>query len=192
MSDRDATQTDASRGSEDAGVRRRALLAIAGILVALLPLAVIVRADEDQPAKFDDPALNRGVGRMLTAVKRAELIFVGAVRSLGPPPRVKSGRVKALQTVTYRVQDVLKGQLEDTAKEVIIHHVVVGRSRTGHPGPDKNELSPTLFQLGSVLVVMASRERIDGMVWVSVDEDVGTFPATAQNLDAIKKLLAGP
>src|SRR5262249_56124354 len=52
------------------------------VLVALFPLAQV---------SFQDPFLNKGQKRLTSNLRQADLIFVGTVIHVGPPPKFKSG-----------------------------------------------------------------------------------------------------
>jgi len=102
----------------------------------------------------------------------------------------------ALQEVRYKVDEVLKGQEPELSpccgvlfaktSGLGVQHVVVGGSRTADPSPEANRLSPSLFAVGSRLVVIAKRES---SMWLGSDEDYGVIAATDSNVAAIKELL---
>ena len=148
------------------------------VLVALFPLAQV---------SFQDPFLNKGQKRLTSNLRRADLIFVGTVVHVGPPPKFRSGGFMALQEVRYKVENVLKGVLPAGTAELDIQHVVVGGSRTADASPEANRLSPTVFAPGSHRVVIARRES---SMWLGSDEDYGVIAASDSNLTAIKQLLS--
>ena len=157
------------------------------VLVALFPLTQV---------SFQDPFLNEGQKRLTSNLKLADLVFVGTVVHVGPPPKFKSGGFMALQEVRYKVDEVLKGQEPELSpccgvlfaktSGLGVQHVVVGGSRTADPSPEANRLSPSLFAVGSRLVVIAKRES---SMWLGSDEDYGVIAATDSNVAAIKELL---
>jgi len=149
-------------------------------------LILIVALSALAQVSFQDPFLNKGQKRLASNLRRADLVFVGTVVHVGPPPKFRSGRFMALQEVRYKVEDVLKGALPGGTGALKVQHVVVGGSRTADPSPEANRLSPIVFAPGSRLVVVASRQS---SMWLGSDEDYGVIPATDLNLVAIKELL---
>ena len=148
------------------------------VLVALFPLTQV---------SFQDPFLNEGQKRLTSNLKLADLVLVGTVVHLGPPPKFKSGGFMALQEVRYKVDEVLNGVLPAKTSELDVQHVVVGGSRTADPSPEANRLSPSLFAVGSRLLVIAKRES---SMWLGSDEDYGVIAPTDSNLRVIKQFLS--
>jgi hypothetical protein len=89
-------------------------------------------------------------------VRRAELIFVGLVDQIGQPPFAWSGVGKALQSVTYRVERVLKGSFTDPTIEVL--HVVLEGAADANPDPQRPGLDENLVAPANRLIVFASFE----------------------------------
>jgi hypothetical protein len=79
-----------------------------------------------------------------------ELIFVGTVESVGPPPPHWSGMLPAYQEVHYRVDQAIKGE---TGPQMVAIHPVVRDSPTAEPG-NVPRLSCQLFHCGATLLVM--------------------------------------
>ena len=146
-------------------------------------LSVLVALSALAQVSFQDPFLNNGQKRLTSNLRQADLIFVGTVIHVGPPPRFKSGGFMALQEVRYKVDEVLNGVLPAKTSELDVQHVVVGGSRTADPSPEANRLSPSVFAVGSRLVVIAKRES---SMWLGSDEDYGVIAATDSNVAAIK------
>jgi hypothetical protein len=80
-----------------------------------------------------------------------ELIFVGIVERVGPPPAQWSGPLASYQEVRYVVDETIKGDPHGSRLAVI--HPVVRDSPTAEPG-DVPGLSSRLFRLGARLLVM--------------------------------------
>jgi len=80
-----------------------------------------------------------------------ELIFVGTIESVGPPPSHWSGPLAAYQEVHYRVDQTIKG--EPIGPHMVAIHPVVRDSPTAEPG-NVPGLSCRLFQCGATLLVM--------------------------------------
>src|SRR5215467_7470729 len=93
-------------------------------------LSVSVALSAVAQVSFQDPFLNKGQKRLTSNLRQADLIFVGTVIHVGPPPKFKSGRFMALQEVRYKVDEVLKGALPGGTGALKVQHVVVGGSRT--------------------------------------------------------------
>jgi hypothetical protein len=102
---------------------------------------------------------------------RNDLIFVGVVAAIGPPPREWGGQQGAFQEVVYRVERTIAGVIPDPL--VSIRHAVVRESPLAQPG-DAPGLSARLFTPGSRLVVMAVREAPG--TWLAPSEHFGAMP----------------
>lgn len=90
------------------------------------------------------------------AIDTANIIMVGEIVEVGPPPAFWSGLFAAYQDVRYKVIDVFKGTLP--TKEVLVAHPVVHNSVTAdksHPG-----LSPALFSVGNRLIILLGERPI--------------------------------
>jgi hypothetical protein len=79
-----------------------------------------------------------------------ELIFVGTVESIGPPPDHWRGPLASYQEVRYRVEETIKGI---AGPRLLVIHTVVKGSPTAEPG-DVPGLSSSLFFGGARLLVM--------------------------------------
>lgn len=103
--------------------------------------------------------------------ERGDLIFVGTVESVGPPPGQWSGPVATYQEVRYRVEETIKGTV--AAHEIGVLHAVVRNGPTAEPG-DVPGLSSWLFASGSKVVVMAVHDAFGP--WVAPSEYFGAMP----------------
>jgi outer membrane protein assembly factor BamB len=117
-------------------------------------------------------------------VQKRSLIFVGTVLSLGKPPANWSGYLPAYQTVHYKVEKVLKGQLN--AAEIAVEHIVVWGSKTAQSW-DTPGLSTVLFAVGSKLIAFAQKSQ-DG-VWKELDEDLGAIPFSDDSIRKVETAL---
>ena len=124
------------------------------------------------------PVITEGYLRELS--KEMDLIFVGTVASVGNPPRGWSGYAGSYQTVTYKVEKVLKGKYD--TPEISIQHIVVYGSNTAQDG-DKPGLSSKLFAVKTKLIVSAQQSN-EGR-WKALSEDASALPATE---DWLKKM----
>ena len=82
---------------------------------------------------------------------RSEVIFVGTVQGVSPPPRYWSGPLASYQEVRYRVDETITGDIP--GPELVVVHAVVSHSPTAEPG-DIPSLSTRLFGQGARLLVM--------------------------------------
>lgn len=151
----------------------------AAALAALLALGAggVATADDDVAAgvKF--------ASRLVEAVTAADLVFRGTVQSVGDPPAVRSGRIRAVQTVTYRVERVLLGDAA-VGTSIQVAHVVVSGSANAEPG--ENRLSTRRFRPGNVLLVVA-RTRDGG--YTDIDESYGTLEDSPEALRLLERLV---
>jgi hypothetical protein len=86
----------------------------------------------------------------------------------------------------------LKGELAaDRRSSFAVGHPLIKASRYATPAetPGGLALSPKIFKPGGQLVVMASQIDAALGVWHETDMDVGTWPASDQNLSVIRKLI---
>ena len=116
--------------------------------------------------------------------KSMDLVFVGTVASLGNPPSGWSGYAGSYQTVTYKVERILKGKYD--TPQITIQHILVYGSNTAASG-DKPGLSPELFAVKAKLIVSA--QKIEEGRWKSLSEDAGALPATDEWLKKIESAL---
>jgi hypothetical protein len=128
------------------------------------------------------PVITEGYLKELS--KEMDLIFVGSVLSVGKPPRGWSGYGGSYQTVQYKVEKILKGQLEEP--QITIQHIVVYGSNTAQEG-DKPGLSPELFSVNAKVIV--SSQKTESGTWKSLSEDAGALPATQDWLQKMESAL---
>ncbi len=168
---------------------RTALRPFITVLIASLS-CVATGCDQTSTTQFDDESLNASRKRIDESARRSDCVFVGAVAKVGQPPPAITGRAPPLQTVTYRVERVLRGALSsDSSSEVQVQHLVMGGSRNTGPDVNASQLSPRVFAAGRKLIVMVAHRN--GR-WHDVSENYGTLPATEANLRALESLLARP
>ena len=103
--------------------------------------------------------------------ERRDLIFVGIVEGIGPPPRTWSGLLNSYQEVVYRVEQPITGLAP--ARLIVVRHAVVRGSPTAEPG-DAPGLAASLFAPGARLVVMAVRDMLGP--WFAPSEHFGAMP----------------
>ena len=103
--------------------------------------------------------------------ERRELIFVGTVEAVGPPPTVWSGPAAAYQEVRYRVDEAIRGDAE--AGPILVLHAVVRNSPTAEPG-DVPSLSSWLFGPGARVVVVAVHDTLGP--WYAPSVYFGAMP----------------
>lgn len=117
--------------------------------------------------------------------RESELIFVGAVERLGPPPPHWSGYYASHQQVWYRVDETIKGAVAE--RELVVSHLVVKNSPTADPDGAVG-LSRRLFADGARLLVMA-RAATEGQC-SSPSERFGAMPLSAALVEQIRGLVA--
>ena len=132
--------------------------------------------------RFDDDLLNKNSFRIKANAKVADLIFVGTITTLGPPPRREP--LKAIQTVTYALDHTVKGS--PSGSLVNVAHRVVSGSR--HADPTAGQLSETMFAPGRTLIVFVKKGN---SAFEDFDENLGTIPYSRSNEKALVKLLKG-
>lgn len=115
--------------------RKRGLLVLLGLFGMLL-VAMPVRA-----APSD------------ALLRRADLVFAGRVRRIGPPPGEYSGAATALQEVRYDVLRVFKGQVDGDARRAAVAHPIIALSATASRRAPR--LSEAMFTRGNELLVFA-------------------------------------
>jgi len=100
-----------------------------------------------------------------------DLLFVGRIVSIGPPPRVWIGFVVVRQDVTYDVLRVLRGAV--SGPQIVVGHVVC----TGSPTGDKsaNSLDLAAFAIGRTVIVGAVDDRV-GREALGNDERLAFLP----------------
>jgi len=128
------------------------------------------------------PVITEGYLRELS--KGMDLIFVGTVVSIGNAPRGWSGYGGSYQTITYKVEKILKGQLE--TPQISVQHIVVYGSNTAQRG-EKPGLSSELFATNAKLIVSA--QKTDEGKWKALSEDASALPATDEWLKKMESAL---
>ena len=120
--------------------------------------------------------------RFAELVRESNIIFIGVVKEVGSTPGFWSGRIPSYQTVTYTVEDVLKG---NPISEITVAHVVVSGSKTARK--DEPGLSTSLFRKDNRLIVIAV--KTDHGEWKSLHENLGSVPHSEETLNKIKSFL---
>jgi hypothetical protein len=118
----------------------------------------------------------------------ANLIAVGTVQALGPPPGMWSGLVAAYQEVTYRPVTYLKVVPPWLPRwdRLEVLHPVVALSRTADP--EHPRLRADLFHPGAELVLFL---RDENGRWAAMEENYGAVPLTPEVEGLLAKTL-GP
>jgi hypothetical protein len=125
---------------------------VIGWLEDRLPEAAFGTSGSGMPS---DDGLPAGTAtRARQNLHAADVVFVGDVLDVGTRPPAWSGRAVARQTVRYRVDDWLKGYLDE--RHVAVDHLVVASSR--HADGDAVGLTPTIFAPDKRLIVFVRFE----------------------------------
>lgn len=152
-------------------------------LFVLTPIGSPVGCLADQPKVAS--VCKEAPKRIVDSIRDANLVFQGEIKSIGPPPTFWSGSVvKARQSVTYRVEEILLGELK-SGSEFVIRHVVLDGTKNTEPG--ENRLSKKRFRVGSslFLIVVQHGEYIKELDW-----SYGTLVGTRENKKLIKSIIA--
>jgi hypothetical protein len=128
------------------------------------------------------PVITEGYLRELS--KEMDLIFVGAVVSVGKPPYGWSGYAGSYQTVTYKVEKVLKGKYD--TPQISVEHIVVYGSNTAQSG-ERAGLASELFAPNAKLIV--SVQKTEEGIWKALSEDASALPATDEWLRKMESAL---
>jgi hypothetical protein len=128
-----------------------------------------------------EAASNTASSDLAALCRASDGAWVGEVLSVGAPPKMFSGVVAALQPVTYRVKETIKGPTG--LEQVQVSHAVVQGSESAEPS-DRPALSASRFAVGALLIVMAQRN--DRGQWVALDERHGAVPLSPQGLAEVK------
>lgn len=118
------------------------------------------------------------------AGQACEVIFVGAVESVGPPPAHWSGPLAAYQEVRYRVDQTIKGPV--VGPRLVVIHPVVRDSPTAEPG-DVPGLSSRLFSCGATLLVMGAGHP--GGLCHATSEHFGAMPYSRLLAEQVRAFL---
>ena len=113
-----------------------------------------------------------------------ELIFVGTIESVGPPPSHWSGPRAAYQEVRYRVDQTIKG--EPIGPQMVAIHPVVRDSPTAEPG-NVPGLSCRLFQCGATLLVMGVAHS--GGLCCVASEHFGAMPYSRLLVERLRAVI---
>lgn len=106
------------------------------------------------------------------SVRAADLIVIGSVTAIGPPPPAWSGMFAAWQRVDYRVVRWLKRAADAApAQAISVFHPVVSGAPTADPTAPR--LRQSVFYPGAELILFL--RRADGRLEV-FDEHRGALP----------------
>lgn len=135
-------------------------------------------------AAFDDPAVQSRQALVAQVAREAQVVLIGTVVAVGPPPGIWSGRMAVRQSVVLQVSSVLKGYAP--GPNVTVNIPVVAKSRLADS--TQPALSPAIFKIGAILIVLANldetRQMLDGL-----DENISAIGASPNNQAAIAALL---
>lgn len=106
----------------------------------------------------------------------ADMVIIGKVIEVGKSPGFWSGIVPAVQTVTYSVVGVLRGECKED--KITVEHILVCGSATSDP--EKPELSPKVFRKDAYLIVFIMKV---GGNYACVNEDCGVWTAPGTKED---------
>ncbi len=105
-------------------------------------------------------------------ISQSDLIFIGKLTKLEPPPGVWSGFYKVTQKATYEVKKVLSGTSPGSTVEV--NHLVIDQSKTASTDPKIIGLSTNLFQTRAELMVFAKSTN-GAFEGIDAEDDVAKF-----------------
>ena len=115
-------------------------------------------------------------------VGNSDLILLGKVLKIGPPPLRWSGYILASQKVKYKILEVLKGKY--LKKQLEVGHDINMASKD--VDLEKASLLENTFKEGNILILFLKFDKDYGHYWPS-DR---TLIATQENIDLVKSLIA--
>lgn len=122
-----------------------------------------------------------------TALRSAQLVFLGEVLALDASPGIWSSRTIAYQRVEYRVLRVLRASPKiSTAERIAILHPLIARSPTVDPSEPR--LHPDRFRVGARLVIAARLDEEDGAVQ-AMDADRAVLTGSEDWVSAVERTL---
>lgn len=126
-----------------------------------------------QAPQFDAANLNEQRVRIEEGVLKADLVFIGRIVRVGPPPQFESGRGIASQQVVYKLLKILKGQL--AGEEIEVWHLV-------NPGAVfSSQLAP-----GKELIAFVQKK---GDKFWAAGSEAGAIPMSVQNVNTVMTML---
>lgn len=151
------------------------LLCLVSILLASILLVSVVAKTRNRPAREDETE------HLTWLVRNADLIFVGRIFNVGPPPDRWGGYVfPVYQSIDYEIEEILKGETE--CKGIRTQHPVV----RGSPQADlqKPQLHPDIFKQDNRLIVFAKKNCI------LCNEALGIRRYSDKNRDQVVQILS--
>jgi hypothetical protein len=136
-----------------------------------------------EPNPFEALSIPAGDALFVARLGDAKAVFVGVLDHVGPPPKAFSGYKMATQELTYRVERVLRGQVDEPL--MTVHHIVVA----GSPALDgqRPALRPEVLKIGQRYIV-AVGGTAEGKR-VTANENVPPVVATPDNLARVEAAL---
>jgi len=151
--------------------------------IAMVVLSALIPLDRPESAEMPRSLSDPMKAALSENYRKAELVLVGRVVRIGPPPPAWSGSYAAFQEVRYRLLRTLKGNLASDAEEFAVAHPVVAQSTTADA--PKPGLSRLLFARDAELVLFLHRS---GSHLEAFDENLGAVAATPDVLMALERL----
>jgi hypothetical protein len=102
-----------------------------------------------EPIQLDALFTSTGDATFIARLGEAEAVFVGVLEDVGPAPTTFSGYQAAMQSLSYKVERVLRGTVDQPV--MTVHQVIVAGSPTLDGG--KPALRPDVTQIGQRYVV---------------------------------------
>lgn len=121
------------------------------------------RSDEKSPAMQSNPApppvaplpaASPLDADTLADLRAADLVLVGEVVAIGPPPSSWSGRIAQFQAVTYRIMRTLKSAAPLPTDGVTLHHPIVHGLRGVQK--DAPAIDARLLPVGARVILLAT------------------------------------
>lgn len=126
--------------------------------------------------------------RTIPLLAKADLVLIGQIEKVEDSPRLWSGRILAFQTVHYRVERILKGELlaktPGQSAKISVRHLLVRGART--VDAEEPRLVANLFQPGQRLLLLL---KSDGDGLRTLDADLAVLLADAETVNAVERAL---
>lgn len=149
------------------------------MLSVLIPLSGIV-LDPQNGARMQDAD-----AKIRRNTHAADMILVGKVKSVGPPPGAWSGAFAAWQSVDYQVIRLLKKSEKGLPLQaIVVFHMVVSGSKTANTAAPR--LRESLFRPGAELILFVREKNSRYEVF---DENLGVLPNDPRALEKVEHAL---